>query len=522
MAETRGWPHGGGGVSIKALAAFGLLGGLYVLQLHNYLLFHSVVEMFSIAVAAALFMLAWNARSFMRGHFLLWIAIGYLAVGLIDLVHVLSYRGMSVLGELGTNPATQLWVAARYLQALVLLTAPVFLTRRICAQFALAGFGAMVTLTLLAIFAWDVFPTAYDDALGRLTPFKIASEYVICSLLLAALGWLWYERRHLSSRVLWLMVASIAVTLTSEVSFTLYGSPYGPANLIGHYLKVVAFYLIYKALVETGLRRPYELLFRDLRQREAELMRSEDELRALNESLEQRVAERTEQVRAMARDLCGADHQERCRVAGVIHEDIQQALAACRLHLAMARRGKGDAEAALQLVDSLLAETLETCRALSTEVAPSVVEDHGLPAALEWLVEQMERQYGMVVRLEVEPAVPAYDGEINALLVRATRDLLRWGAQQRGGRLARLSLSRTVDGGLALRVRAETDGHERADALADAAGEEASGLGSVIHRLGLLGGRCEIDRLPDNDTCITFFAPAPSDATARPPGEAAP
>ena len=36
--------------------------------------------------------------------------------------------------------------------------------------------------------------------------------------------------------------------------------------MIGHYFKVIAYYLIYKALIETGFVKPYNLLFRDLKQ----------------------------------------------------------------------------------------------------------------------------------------------------------------------------------------------------------------------------------------------------------------
>ena len=52
-----------------------------------------------------------------------------------------------------------------------------------------------------------------------------------------------------------------------------YVSVYGLSNLIGHFFKIVSFYLIYKAIIETGLVKPYDLLFRDLKLREAELAR---------------------------------------------------------------------------------------------------------------------------------------------------------------------------------------------------------------------------------------------------------
>jgi hypothetical protein len=34
--------------------------------------------------------------------------------------------------------------------------------------------------------------------------------------------------------------------------------------LVGHYFKIFSFYLIYKAIIETGIRSPYELIFKEL------------------------------------------------------------------------------------------------------------------------------------------------------------------------------------------------------------------------------------------------------------------
>jgi len=65
-----------------------------------------------------------------------------------------------------------------------------------------------------------------------------------------------------------LLSAAIGVLIASELAFTLYNDVYGIANMIGHFLKFVGFYLIYKAIIETGLARPYDLLFRELKESE--------------------------------------------------------------------------------------------------------------------------------------------------------------------------------------------------------------------------------------------------------------
>ena len=60
--------------------------------------------------------------------------------------------------------------------------------------------------------------------------------------------------------VLRLVLAPIACTIASELCFTVYVNVYGMANQVGHYLKIISFYLIYRASVAASLQRPYEVL----------------------------------------------------------------------------------------------------------------------------------------------------------------------------------------------------------------------------------------------------------------------
>ncbi len=67
-----------------------------------------------------------------------------------------------------------------------------------------------------------------------------------------------------------LLLWYIACFAASELAFTSYVGVYDFANFIGHYLKIVCSYFLYKAIIETGLTKPYDVLFRDLeKKREA-------------------------------------------------------------------------------------------------------------------------------------------------------------------------------------------------------------------------------------------------------------
>ncbi len=257
-------------VLVGVLALF----GLYLTSFYSYLLFHSLAEAFSIVVACGIFIILWNARRFVDNSYFLLLGIAYLFVGALDLIHTMAYPGMSIIQGSDTNLAAQLWIAARYVQSISLLLAPLLLTRKLRSGFLLLGYTMVTGLLLGAILYWRVFPACFVEGVG-LTPFKIISEYTICLILLASLAVLYQKRKEFDANVLQLLMASIIVAIASELAFTQYAHAYAMANLIGHLLKIVSFYLIYKAVVETGLVKPYDLLFRNLKREEEAVRESE-------------------------------------------------------------------------------------------------------------------------------------------------------------------------------------------------------------------------------------------------------
>ena len=96
------------------------------------------------------------------------------------------------------------------------------------------------------------------------------------------------------------MIWSIALTMASEFLFALYVTPEGRANMIGHFLKLISFYLMYKALIETGMRQPHTLLYRRLKEHEMELQKARDELET---QVQKRTAELSKTVDSLKEEV---------------------------------------------------------------------------------------------------------------------------------------------------------------------------------------------------------------------------
>ena len=165
-----------GGLTIVALVILSYISTI------NFLLFHVLAEGFSICIAFCIFVVAFNSRKFSENDYLLFIGCSLLFVAFLDLIHTFAYKGMNILGGLSADPATQLWIAARYMESISLLIAPLWLTRKLRLDIAALCYGVVTALVLAAVFWWHVFPDCFLEGTG-LTPFKKVSEYIICLIL---------------------------------------------------------------------------------------------------------------------------------------------------------------------------------------------------------------------------------------------------------------------------------------------------------------------------------------------------
>lgn len=502
-------------LTLQIAAWGGILLGLYLASLHSYLLFHSLVEIVGIGIAVGIFLIAWNARRFLDNDCLLFIGLALPFIAGLDLLHTLAYKGMGIFPGANADPATQLWIAGRYLQSATLALAPTFLRRRLRTGLTGLACSLLTAAVLLAIFVWDVFPDCYLEGRG-LTRFKVESEYAICLLFALAVFRLLRNREAFASPVLAWIVWSLGLNILAELFFTVYVSVYGFANLAGHYLRLVAAYLLYKAIIETGLREPYALLFRSLKRSQEDLARSRDEL-------EGRVQERTaelgvaneelarhrDRLRALSAQAMTAREEEARRIARELHDEVGQSLTSLlfRLRGIEGMRSVPEGRQMAAELRPLVAQTLEEVHNLIKAIRPGALEELGLAAALDRYI----RGYAVATELRADFCAPGLQGdrfpaEVETALFRIGQEALTNIAKHARARTVSVTLTRDERG---LRLVVEDDGCGFDPAATCRRRVEPGGLGLVgmEERAALLGGALAIESRPNSGTTVVVTIP---------------
>lgn len=230
-----------------------------------FLVFHNVTEIFSVIVSFSIFGLGYYSYSQSRNAHTLFLGVGFLAVGLIDFMHTLGYKGMpDFVTPNSGNKSSQFWIFSRMVTALVLLCAIYIkpntkyklVKERVLVLFAFLIVGVIF---LLVIFFNEWIPDTYIQGQG-LTPFKKNAEFLIIGILFFSL--LLYRKAsfYSSRRQLQYYLSAFVVCIFSEIVFAFYTSVYDVYNVVGHLYKIVAFYLIYKAVFIAAINDPYEKL----------------------------------------------------------------------------------------------------------------------------------------------------------------------------------------------------------------------------------------------------------------------
>jgi two-component system sensor histidine kinase UhpB len=180
--------------------------------------------------------------------------------------------------------------------------------------------------------------------------------------------------------------------------------------------------------------------------------------------------------------------QERQRIAREIHDELGGLLTGIKAYISVAAERRAQAglapEPLLDEANGLAQDAIETVRRVITDLRPSVLDQLGIWAALEWQVAQTAQRSGLRCRCSIAPAVAGLnlDGGRSIMLFRVVQEALTNVLRHAQASALELSVERT---GAGLELRVSDDGR----GIAPDGGQQASwGILGMRERSLLFGG----------------------------------
>jgi signal transduction histidine kinase len=241
----------------------------------------------------------------------------------------------------------------------------------------------------------------------------------------------------------------------------------------------------------------------------------EQQLRAHNEELEAKVADRTEELREVISNLQEIDEQrrkllehvvqaaeeERTRIAHDIHDDPVQKMVALKMQLELFGKkhpGLSDIEDALEVMRL----TIQSMRTLLFDLSPPTLEEEGLGAAFSYLLENSNSSFDWIVdddALDEEPAV-----QTSLILYRIAQEAFANTRKHAQAEHVRVTLQ-PRDGGTSMQIVDDGVGFMPQEALVAAPGH--LGLAAIRERAEMAGGWSKLWSLPGEGTTLEVWLP---------------
>lgn len=203
-----------------------------------------------------------------------------------------------------------------------------------------------------------------------------------------------------------------------------------------------------------------------------------------------------EQARHITAELENVEIRERQQIARDLHDDLSQTLTAALIRLsALQRHADPDvARRAGELAD-LLGRANNSTRSLAEQLSPPVLYELGLVPALEWLAQQLEKDYGLQVQIADDGRPKPLSVEASSIVFRCVRELLINVSKHAQTQAARVELGVEDGRDLVIHVLDAGRGIDPSAAM-HYGGPGRLGLRAVKERLGHLGGEFRIAALP--------------------------
>jgi signal transduction histidine kinase len=189
-----------------------------------------------------------------------------------------------------------------------------------------------------------------------------------------------------------------------------------------------------------------------------------------------RMAKLEAEGRALGAQVVRAQEEERRAIARELHDEVGQSLTALRLDIGAAR---------LERAAASVERIVEEVRRIALSLRPSMLDDLGLVAALEWQAREVSGRTGLTVEVEAEESAGQLPEAQRTCIYRVAQEALQNSVRHAGAARVRMAVQRN---GSSVRLQVEDDG-----CGFEPARRRGLGLLGMEERVAQLGGHLRIN-----------------------------
>ncbi len=250
-----------------------------------------------------------------------------------------------------------------------------------------------------------------------------------------------------------------------------------------------------------------------------ERKRAQEELEAVNQSLEERVAERTEallsyqnQLRSLASQLSRAEENQRWKLASELHDNLGQLLTVGKMKISLLPKDQfpeqvaNDIDELMEVIDDALTYTRE----LMSDLKPPPSIDEDLNSSVKWIAEKVEKR-GLKVVIKDDDRPKPLNEEVRTTVLQCIRELMFNIVKHTTEKAALVCLERK-NKHLHVTVKDEGEGFNTDNMEFTPDRDGGFGLFNIRERIDLLGGRVDIDSEAGKGTKVMLTVPLKDEA----------
>jgi len=217
-----------------------------------------------------------------------------------------------------------------------------------------------------------------------------------------------------------------------------------------------------------------------------------------------------EKLRSLSSQLLRSREKERKRISRGLHDELGHSVSLLKLRLRSIEKKllkeqielKKDCEDLRDYIDNLI----EDVRRLSEDLSPSILDNLGLSAALEWLIDRFTRHYNIKVSIDLEEIDHLFSPEAKINIFRLIQESLTNIAKHAQASHMEVVIKRKNDTVFFL-VKDNGKGFDIRHPEIKNSTEKGWGLTIMDERLKMLGGSLEIMSKKGEGTRINFSIP---------------